>query len=835
MILLISNKSLTTNCHFAPKALNLIKLRQYGYQVPEGFLLSVEFVDNFINVSELENVFQDLHKRHKEGHNDLDKYLLSKIINRDISEALINSIQNKIRSSFNHNTDNVFVVRSAAMEEDSDQYSCAGQYLTCLHVQQDDIPKKLIECYCSWWTDSAISYRNYAHLNFVKPRMSMIIQRQLIPAYSGVCFSNYPGSNNVIVEAIQGLGSPLMSGLKTPSYWEYDSNQKCIRRILKDECQGLDSEIILQIYRSAKHLENEIGQPVIIEWAIENSQLFLLQLRYVTKNSTLNNSYDNSIYTRSMVEDLWPDRMSNMTSSIFFNKILVKDPLQLFSISSYHPVKVLNGYAYINLEIIEKLLPYIPKLLLFKEISNAFPVGYQTSIQNQFKFRKLWKILLRSPFLLKHAYLIRVSSIHYLKKHLHKNIKKLDTMNVDYYHNNELDFYDRELNRILDIVYAMQQNNQWGYGKAAIYTWCYRHIASKYASKSEEWILNSLTGLPQNINDDIRNSLQSLIHCIDEDLLNTIKRIDNYKQAINIINKKYRTKCFTIQFNQLIKKYKYRYANRDILFPRWDENPDFVLEMLVNQDFTPDNNDTNHRKNNQKFSKTVMGLFLYRLCQLTKKYLSLREDLRSGLDIAFYRLRKLLLSINQHDYFSSFHCIENSIFFLEIDELQSLLRRERNSEEFVEIIRERKQLFEKNCQISPPYHVRVVNNDIIVMPQRTDSNQDRITGVGAASGISEGICRKITNKSDFSKIKKGDIIIAYNADPGMTPLFRIASGIAVEIGGILNHCSIVAREYGIPTVVGAVGIMKKINDGQQVRINGDIGFVEVLGNSNESR
>jgi rifampicin phosphotransferase len=77
-------------------------------------------------------------------------------------------------------------------------------------------------------------------------------------------------------------------------------------------------------------------------------------------------------------------------------------------------------------------------------------------------------------------------------------------------------------------------------------------------------------------------------------------------------------------------------------------------------------------------------------------------------------------------------------------------------------------------------------------------------------------------------LKPGEILVAFNTDPGWTPLFMSAAGVIVEMGGILNHCAIVAREYGIPAVVGIEQVSRKIETGRKVRLDGNTGVVELL-------
>jgi pyruvate,water dikinase len=215
------------------------------------------------------------------------------------------------------------------------------------------------------------------------------------------------------------------------------------------------------------------------------------------------------------------------------------------------------------------------------------------------------------------------------------------------------------------------------------------------------------------------------------------------------------------------------------------------------------------------------------LITLSRKFLALREDLRFGLDKVFYRLRRLLLAIGQHDQLKLMREFKDSIFFLELNELRGLLNQEVAIDDFVSLVRTRMSDYD-NCQNqSPPYYLKITGNDVISL-EHAECKGMTIQGVAASPGVAEGTARVIYSDKEFYKLKRGDILIAHNTDPGWTPLFLAISGIVVEIGGILNHCAIVAREYNIPAVVGIVNVTKQINDGQRVRVNGNTGTVEIL-------
>jgi len=117
--------------------------------------------------------------------------------------------------------------------------------------------------------------------------------------------------------------------------------------------------------------------------------------------------------------------------------------------------------------------------------------------------------------------------------------------------------------------------------------------------------------------------------------------------------------------------------------------------------------------------------------------------------------------------------------------------------------------------------------EIITAKPRADVPPGALAGSAVSAGTVEGRARVILSLED-AKMDKGDILVAPYTDPGWTPLFPLASGLVTEVGGLMTHGAVVAREYGIPAVVGVDNATGIIKDGQQIRVDGTRGFVEIL-------
>jgi phosphoenolpyruvate synthase/pyruvate phosphate dikinase len=109
-----------------------------------------------------------------------------------------------------------------------------------------------------------------------------------------------------------------------------------------------------------------------------------------------------------------------------------------------------------------------------------------------------------------------------------------------------------------------------------------------------------------------------------------------------------------------------------------------------------------------------------------------------------------------------------------------------------------------------------------------DGDVGLVRGVGASPGIGEGPARVMRGAEDLSRVRHGDVLVTTTTTPAWTPLFRSLAGLVTETGGVLSHAAIVAREYGLPTVVGAAGATSAIPDGRMVRVDGAAGEVRLL-------
>ena len=144
-----------------------------------------------------------------------------------------------------------------------------------------------------------------------------------------------------------------------------------------------------------------------------------------------------------------------------------------------------------------------------------------------------------------------------------------------------------------------------------------------------------------------------------------------------------------------------------------------------------------------------------------------------------------------------------------------------------QLIGERKDAFQTYQALTPP---RVLTSDGEVVSgtyRRVDAPPGALVGLPVSAGTSEGRARVILDLAE-ADLEEGDILVTAYTDPSWTPVFLAIRGLVTEVGGLMTHGAVIAREYGLPAVVGVERATRLIRDGQRIRVNGTDGFVEIL-------
>jgi rifampicin phosphotransferase len=291
-----------------------------------------------------------------------------------------------------------------------------------------------------------------------------------------------------------------------------------------------------------------------------------------------------------------------------------------------------------------------------------------------------------------------------------------------------------------------------------------------------------------------------------------------------------------------LSKYGMRCAGEiDITRTRWSEKPTTLVPIILSniKNFEPNASDHKFEQGRQEALKKEQEL-LDRLKQLpdgeekakeTKRMIDLirnfsgyREYPKYGIVNRYFVYKQALLKEAEQLVQANIINEKSDIYYLTFEELHEVVRTNKLD---YQIISKRKKEFKLYEKLTPP---RVITSDGEIVAgkyKRENLPAEAIVGLPVSSGVIEGRARVILNMED-ADLEDGDILVTLFTDPSWTPLFVSIKGLVTEVGGLMTHGAVIAREYGIPAVVGIENATKLINDGQRIRVNGTDGYVEIL-------
>jgi phosphohistidine swiveling domain-containing protein len=231
------------------------------------------------------------------------------------------------------------------------------------------------------------------------------------------------------------------------------------------------------------------------------------------------------------------------------------------------------------------------------------------------------------------------------------------------------------------------------------------------------------------------------------------------------------------------------------------------------------------------------ALLLRALLRWTHRAIALRERARLKQALLYQRCRGIALAIGAGLVGEGRLDEREDVFFLTVQELDALLA---GGSMFPDQVREltalRKQALEKMSCLTPPDHFELPLGTYWSGPARPEAARDSaptadtgvtLRGLGVCGGKAKGPAAVLADLSEFARLARGDILVARQTDPGWGPVFFLIRGLVMERGGMLSHGAILAREYGIPTVVGVADAQRRIRHGQPILVNGDRGVIDL--------
>jgi pyruvate,water dikinase len=291
-----------------------------------------------------------------------------------------------------------------------------------------------------------------------------------------------------------------------------------------------------------------------------------------------------------------------------------------------------------------------------------------------------------------------------------------------------------------------------------------------------------------------------------------------------------------------LEKYGMRCAGEiDITRPRWSERPATLVPLILDhiRNFEPgagkrrfDHGAQRAREKERELLARLRALpdgeqkaaETKRMIGQVRAFAGYREYPKYAMISRYFLYKQALLKEAARLVHSQVLRENEDIFFLTFDELHQVVRTQQADGE---LIRQRKDAFRSYQSLMPP---RVLTSDgetVAGKYRRDDVPPGALAGLAVSAGTVEGRARVIVEIAN-ADLEPGDILVTTYTDPSWTPLFVAIAGVVTEVGGLMTHGAVIAREYGVPAVVGVEHATQLIQDGERIRVNGLQGYVEIL-------
>jgi phosphohistidine swiveling domain-containing protein len=299
------------------------------------------------------------------------------------------------------------------------------------------------------------------------------------------------------------------------------------------------------------------------------------------------------------------------------------------------------------------------------------------------------------------------------------------------------------------------------------------------------------------------------------------------------------------EVSEVIESFLERYGMRaageiDLTRPRWSEAPTQLISAI--ESHMKSGSPGEHRKaflaGEGLAERAAAGLLdrlkgtpfgwlkrrlMRRLITVYRSRIGLREHPKFYVVRLFDLARRGILREAQDLTDAGILSSPDDVFWLSLSEIEETLKTRKFDRQLLD---ERRDRFVRDGSLRPPRLI-TSEGEVVEAPPEEGVPAGALAATAASAGVVEGRAR-VVRKLEEARIEKGDILVAPYTDPAWTPLFPIAAGLVTEVGGLMTHGAVVAREYGIPAVVGVDGATEAIRDGSLVRVNGTQGYVETL-------
>lgn len=873
------------------KGVNLARLTQAGFTVPRGFIISTTAYRVYIAQNALENAI-DTALQGMDGESPAALEAASQAIRSAFSRGTIpadlrQEILRAYRALQAQDNSLPVAVRSSATLEDLPDLSFAGQQDTFLNMTgEEQLLQAVVDCWSSLWTARAIGYRQRNGIPQDDAALAVVVQEMVESDCSGVLFTANPLSgllSETVIDAAFGLGEALVSGQVQPDHYVYDVRSDRLvgqtlgaKQVITRPRPGggvetlpqggklrpaLNQEQVRELALLGQRIQAEFGAPQDIEWAIAGGKLYVLQSRAITSLFPVPEvSFDPIKVWFSFgavqgitgpVTPLGRDTALHLVSGaarVFNLRVNPHDNPVFYEAGERLWAKISDllrhpAGARIFPRIAGVLEPSIAQIIEGLMSDPRLGAGQGKAALRTYRriARFALPLLIRAAGNMLRPGQARLRFDTDIEGYLVSSrvapgadrFERLENITA-YIRGRVVGAFPFLLPRFLPVFAP---------GMAA-FTVLHRLAGSSH----QQLVLEITRGLPGNVTTQMDLALWAAAKAIRADadgsaLFQTASAVDLARLALDGAM----PPAAQAAVDQFLDRYGMRGVGEiDLGRPRWREDPTPILQTLksylqIDPEQAPDALFARGAQSAQAAVEELASIVRQQpfgwlkakvvrfMASRLRKFMGMRESPKFFAIRLMGIARSALLSVGQEFVEAGALDRGDDLFFFTLEELDALARR--SERDWRLLAAKRRQVFNREQRRRQEPRVLVSDGRAFYegVGAETDTS-NALTGSPVSPGVVEGVVRIVLDPHE-AKLAPGEILVCPGTDPAWTPLFMAAGGLITEVGGMMTHGSVVAREVGIPAVVGVHLATRRLKDGQRIRLDGSSGKIQILNNN----
>ena len=873
------------------KGRGLARLARAGFAVPPGFILTTAAYESFVREHGLSDLIQEAVQSIPLNDPDALQRAAQAIRAAFRAYSLSPDLIDALGAAYAGLGRPPVAVRSSATAEDLPGFSFAGQQDTYLNVVGEEaLAQAVIDCWSSLWTARAIGYRARNHIEHRNVSLAVVVQEMVAAETSGVLFTANPLTgkrDQVVIDATLGLGEALVSGLVEPDHYVVAADGRIVAKTLGAKAvairgragggtvtarvdaagrQALSDAAIAELAQLGRRVAETFGAPQDIEWAGVDGHLYLLQSRPITTLYPL------------------PEGMPAAPLGVMFSFGSVQgmlDPMTPLGRDAISATLIGAGQIFgvhLSLETQSVLWEAgerlwidagglvrnrIGRRLLVAAMPYVDPGAAQTleRLIEQGRFappgplraRTAWRVLR----VLIPALWCMLRTLLRPDAERERLFRQLEAMVADFEArfaqttslSERLTLIRRMTDRAFDLVLP-QFVPRFGVSMGA-YNLLTHLAAGLPGGGCDTRVM--MRGVPHNVTTDMDLTLWQTAQAIRADPASLAHL--QAREAATLADEFLQGRLPAVA-QKAISKFMEQYGMRglaeiDLGRPRWRQDPSPVMHTLRSYLEVDDEArfpDVVYERGRQAAEAEVERLvaalrhtrggwikaaLARRAAYRMRALVGLREAPKFTVIRIFGIMRRALLADGAQLVRDGVLTRPDDVFFLHLRELDALALGERRDWSALVQMRRQRYAQERRRRQVP----RLLLSDGQAFYEGAGASlqgdDDALHGDPVSPGVVEGTVRVVLDPRAV-RLAPGEILVCPGTDPSWTPLFLTAGGLVMEVGGMMTHGAVVAREYGLPAVVGVQQATQRLRTGQRVRVDGSSGRIEVLADATAS-